>query len=428
MGAANDEQPDLEQAHASAVPHQVSAGLLQDKRAALIAACRQALGERIGGEAALPTNLNVRLRRTCLLQDTWQVLVERPVSELVAPCVFVEFEGEEGIDSGGVTRDWFDAVGRMVAEDSAAGRGLMALAPDRSLMPRTVLGRSSGASDSKVTAQVEADHMLALLALGRFLAIALLCAKPLPLSLSSVVCKYLLQSPISMDDVRRLDGEFFRGRVEPMLRPDGLAKLEAALGAPLAFVAAAADEGDEPEELIPGGAHQVVTESNKVQYLRLLCEAYVCGGARREIQCLLQGFWDVLPPEMLKEHEVGPGELAVLISGVHDVDAEDWFLHTSGPEDDMVFKWFWEIVREDLGAEERCLLLHFVTGSSRLPPGGFAKLEPMFSIDVMDSRSQNHLPHAHTCINKLVLQRYCSRKQLSDKLLQALSAEGFGFA
>jgi len=293
-------------------------------------------------------------------------------------------------------------------------------------MPRPVASLGSGEEADEV------DHMRSLLAFGRFVGLAVLTARPLPLSLGLVACKYLLRTPVTMDDVRSLDPEFFRRRVEAVLAPGGPEALSELLGEPLMFTAAASDwrpvEGG-TEELVAGGAHLEVTEENKVEYVRLLCEDYLCGGVRREIQCLLQGFWDVLPLELLQELEVGPTQLSILISGVDDIDPEEWQLYSSGPEDEPVFDWFWEVVREDLTAEDRCLLLHFVTGSSRLPPGGFKELSPGFSVDVAGGTPcPDRLPHAHTCINKLVLEKYASRAQLQEKLMVALSADGFHFA
>lgn len=406
---------------------------IAEKRLMLVAARREALSAEACGEAALPTSLSLKVKRSTLLQDTWFEMVERPVSELLAPSVTVDFDGEEGIDSGGLTRDWFDSVARTVAEGAYKSNGLVALAPDGTLMPRSVALRGGAEATEE-----EVDQMRSLLALGRFLALAVFFGRPLPLALSLVVCKYILRCPVSMDDVRRLDPEFYRGRVEAVLRPGGLAELSAALGAPLTFTAAPSDwralpdTGDDDaevvEELTPGGADTEVTEENKVEYVRLLCEAYLCGGVRREIQCILQGFWDVLPLELLKELEVGPGELSILISGAHDVDADDWRENSIPSGDQRVIDWFWQVVRDELKAEERCLLLQFATGSSRLPLGGFQDLQPLFSIEISNGASPEHLPHAHTCINNLVLPRYRTKRQLLTKLRLALGAEGFGFS
>ncbi len=74
-------------------------------------------------------------------------------------------------------------------------------------------------------------------------------------------------------------------------------------------------------------------------------------------------------------------ELELLISGVPEIDIEDWRRHTryvglfkkSGAKH-AVITWFWEVV-EGYSHEERARLLQFSTGSSRLPAQGFKALE-----------------------------------------------------
>merc|ERR1740129_2204061 len=116
-----------------------------------------------------------------------------------------------------------------------------------------------------------------------------------------------------------------------------------------------------------------------------------------------------------------------MISGVVDVDPAAWmeFAETSGPE--RVIEWFWETVWE-FTPEERCKLLHFATGSSRLPCGGFPSLSHPFKVDVRGSESEDHLPQAHTCVNSLVFPAYSSKEILKKKLVQAINTEGFGFS
>merc|ERR1719428_2574060 len=147
---------------------------------------------------------------------------------------------------------------------------------------------------------------------------------PLPLSFSLVACKHMLNVPVGMGDVRRLDPEFYRGRVLAVLKEGGLQELETALGEPLLFMSAPTEFRPEPEELKQNGANIIVTEDNKTEYVQLLCEAHLCGGIRREIQCMLQGFWDLLPLVLLIKSKVTPRDLSMLISGTRNLDPDEW--------------------------------------------------------------------------------------------------------
>ena len=55
--------------------------------------------------------------------------------------------------------------------------------------------------------------------------------------------------------------------------------------------------------------------------------------------------------------------------------------------------WFWTIVTS-FTQEELARLVQFITGSSQLPPGGFAELTP--SIQISTAPTKDALPTAHT--------------------------------
>ena len=68
-------------------------------------------------------------------------------------------------------------------------------------------------------------------------------------------------------------------------------------------------------------------------------------------------------------------------------------------------------------------------GTGRLPAGGFAALQPKFSIQVNPSESAVHHPTAHTCFNQLCLPgTYKSKEDLEHKLKVSIrEGKGFGF-
>ena len=60
----------------------------------------------------------------------------------------------------------------------------------------------------------------------------------------------------------------------------------------------------------------------------------------------------------------------------------------------QVVEWFWIAVQE-FNQEELARLVQFVTGSSQIPPGGFAELRPPFLL-ASSGEDYNRLPYAHT--------------------------------
>eukprot|EP00929_Paragymnodinium_shiwhaense_P011782 TRINITY_DN11801_c0_g2_i1.p1 TRINITY_DN11801_c0_g2~~TRINITY_DN11801_c0_g2_i1.p1 ORF type:complete len:615 (+),score=85.79 TRINITY_DN11801_c0_g2_i1:151-1995(+) len=375
------------------------------KRKELLAKRREALEHN-----NMPGHLYITVSRERLVEQTLRCLASVPSTELVAKNLHVQFDKEEGMDLGGLARDWIDCVASGLAEAAETDCGHLMVLPDKTLAPRPH------------------DQRLGdLLAIGRLAGLALWFGIPLPLALSHIACKLLLDLPLNVEDIRRLDPEFYQYRLEPILRPDGVATMEAALGEPLTFVSAAT-ELRPSKELFPGGATTVVTEENKAEYLQLLCEYYLCGETEQQIKMVLQGFWEILPQEDLLAVGLTPRELALLIAGYPCLDVSDWQAHTKIIVDDAdveVVTWFWEIL-EEMDAVDRAKVLHFSTGSSRLPATGFAAVTPQFDLCIRGDPEQ--LPHAHTCGNQLVLPKYTSRQQLLEKLRIALDNDaGFGF-
>ena len=99
-------------------------------------------------------------------------------------------------------------------------------------------------------------------------------------------------------------------------------------------------------------------------------------------------------------------ELELLISGLPDIDVDDWKNNTeyhNYSASSSQIQWFWRAVRS-FDKEERAKLLQFVTGTSKVPLNGFGQLEGMngfsrFNIH-RDYGNKDRLPSSHTCFNR----------------------------
>jgi atrophin-1 interacting protein 5 (WW domain-containing E3 ubiquitin protein ligase 1) len=97
-------------------------------------------------------------------------------------------------------------------------------------------------------------------------------------------------------------------------------------------------------------------------------------GIEEQTKSFLDGFNEVVPLEWLQYFD--ERELELMLCGIQDFDIEDWERHTiyrhySRSSKQIV--WFWQLVRE-ITSEQRARLLQFVTGTCRLPVGGFSAL------------------------------------------------------
>jgi len=387
---------------------------LQKLRKDLLSERLKELNRTVVSSALLPQALHIFARRRQILEDALSIFWQCPVSELLAANVSVSFEGEKGIDAGGLLRDWFDSV---------------ALALENSSKP--MMSEIDGLAPAGDDDRFGVEELRDFVALGRFLAAALIRGHPLPLRLCSVCCKILVQTQLSLCDVEMLDPDFCKHRVMPLLQRNGLKNLEAQLGEPLTFISAAKNRWG-GKELVANGKLRKVRESDCREYLELLCQDRLVGGKCRSYIALQQGFWDVLPLHLLQRLKVSAADVSAMIAGSNDPDPQEWRLYSNSccanKLQKQVVEWFWDVVQTDFNAQQRCRLLRFATGSSRPPPGGFAELHPPFAVEVSSLGSEHHLPTAHTCVNKLVLHFYRNKQQLLEKLHSALVDDSFGTA
>nr|XP_033807473.1 apoptosis-resistant E3 ubiquitin protein ligase 1 isoform X4 [Geotrypetes seraphini] len=181
-------------------------------------------------------------------------------------------------------------------------------------------------------------------------------------------------------------------------------------------------------ELITSGAQVPVTNENKIFYLNLLAQYRLANQVREEVEHFLKGLNELIPENLLAIFD--ENELELLMCGTGNISISDFRTHAvvvggSWHFREKVMRWFWTVV-SSFTQEELARLLQFTTGSSQLPPGGFAVLCPSFQI--IASPTHNSLPTAHTCFNQLCLPSYDSYEEVHKMLKLAISegCEGFG--
>ena len=51
----------------------------------------------------------------------------------------------------------------------------------------------------------------------------------------------------------------------------------------------------EVRDLIPDGRNVLVTDVNKADYIRLVCQEKMTGAIRKQLAAFLEGFYDIIP-------------------------------------------------------------------------------------------------------------------------------------
>jgi E3 ubiquitin-protein ligase HUWE1 len=240
--------------------------------------------------------------------------------------------------------------------------------------------------------------------------------------------KHMLGIPVTVQDMEGVDPEYFKN-LKQILEHN----LDD-IGLELTFSAESHEFGVEKTiDLIPDGRNVNVTDETKHEYVALVCRHRMTSGIHKQIDSFLEGFYDLVPPELISIFN--EKELELLISGLPDIDLNDLMLNTeyvSYKQTDKQIEWFWNVLRS-LTREELALFLQFVTGSSKVPIEGFSELQGMRGPQKFNIHKsfigKNMLPASHTCFNQLDLPEYESEEQTREKLLLAINegATGFGF-
>ncbi|KAG1448908.1 hypothetical protein G6F56_008811 [Rhizopus delemar] len=183
-------------------------------------------------------------------------------------------------------------------------------------------------------------------------------------------------------------------------------------------------------DLIEGGRDIDVTEDNKKEYVDLVTEWRISKRVEEQFKAFKEGFNQLIPQDLINVFD--ERELELLIGGIAEIDVDDWKKHTDYrgyTEQDDVIQWFWKCIRS-WDSEKKSRLLQFTTGTSRIPVNGFKDLQGSdgprrFTIEKAGEVTQ--LPKAHTCFNRIDMPPYKTYEALVAKLTMAVEETlGFG--
>ncbi|PLN77278.1 ubiquitin-protein ligase [Aspergillus taichungensis] len=184
-------------------------------------------------------------------------------------------------------------------------------------------------------------------------------------------------------------------------------------------------------ELIKGGSDISVTIDNVDTYVDRVVDMTLGSGVRHQVEAFRKGFSQVFPYAALRTFT--PSELIMLFGRAE----EDWTIETltDSIKADHGFNMDSRSVRNllqtmsELSAQQRREFLQFVTGSPKLPIGGFKSLTPIFTVVCRPSEPpytpDDYLPSVMTCVNYLKLPDYSSLDVLRERLTVAIK-EGQG--
>ncbi|XP_029470032.1 E3 ubiquitin-protein ligase Itchy isoform X2 [Rhinatrema bivittatum] len=361
-------------------------------------------------QLAMPQHIKISVTRKTLFEDSFQQIMSFNPQDLRRR-LWIIFPGEEGLDYGGVAREWFFLLSHEV------------LNPMYCLFEYA--GKDNYCLQINPASYINPDHLKYFRFIGRFIAMALFHGKFIDTGFSLPFYKRILNKPVGLKDLESVDPEFYNSLM--WIKENNIEEC----GLEMFFSVDKEILGEiQSHELKPNGGDILVTEENKEEYIRLVAEWRLSRGVEEQTQAFFEGFNEILPQQYLQYFDAK--ELEVLLCGMQEIDLNDWQRHTIYRHYTRTSKqiiWFWQFVKE-MDNEKRMRLLQFVTGTCRLPVGGFVDLmgsngPQKFCIEKVGK--ENWLPRSHTCFNRLDLPPYKNYEQMKEKLLFAIEeTEGFG--
>ncbi|XP_040383322.1 E3 ubiquitin-protein ligase UPL1-like isoform X1 [Oryza brachyantha] len=366
----------------------------------------------------LSAPLRISVRRAYVLEDSYNQLRLRRSQDLKGRLT-VQFQGEEGIDAGGLTREWYQLLSRVIFDKGA-------------LLFTTVGNNATFQPNPNSVYQTE--HLSYFKFVGRVVAKALFDGQLLDVHFTRSFYKHILGVKVTYHDIEAVDPDYYKN-LKWMLENDV---------SDIPDLTFSMDPDEEKHilyeknevtdfELKPGGRNIRVTEETKHEYVDLVAEHILTTAIRPQINAFLEGFTELVPRELISLFH--DKELELLISGLPEIDFDDLKANAEYIGYSLVspvIQWFWEVVN-GFSKEDMARFLQFVTGTSKVPLEGFKALQGISG----PQRFQIHkaygaperLPSAHTCFNQLDLPEYSSKEQLEERLLLAIheASEGFGF-
>ena len=326
----------------------------------------------------------------------------------------VYFNGEEGIDAGGLRRDWFGRMAAIVSEpisDDKAGNLFkftetsgekllqLNLDPDQMVLE----GRGiSGADGLQLTPFGRSVYY----AFGRLMGIAFIQREQLGMALPSYFFAKLLNGVITLDDLSP----------EEEGRKKSLEKFASE------FKRGGYGEAIESGDIFPDDIPNIKIDKDNIDaVVSQLADSIIPSYASVIVDQIRSGFTQTISIDQVRARFL-PRHLKLFIAGESklNVDALKTMarkLTDEVPPSDVAIDLLFDWLKLQSTSTHR-QFMRFVTGSPSLSTRRLLIRGP--AVD------QGVLPKPHTCFGQIDLPNYTSMEELNDRMLLAISSEEMG--
>ncbi|KAF0034558.1 hypothetical protein F2P81_012316 [Scophthalmus maximus] len=340
-------------------------------------------------QMSMAQHIKITVSRKTLFEDSFQQIMSFHPQDLRRR-LWIIFPGEEGLDYGGVAREWFFLLSHEV------------LNPMYCLFEYA--GKDNYCLQINPASYINPDHLKYFKFIGRFIAMALFHGKFIDTGFSLPFYKRILNKPLALKDLESIDPEFYNSLI--WIKDNNIEECSLEM-----FFSVDKEILGEvtTHELKPDGGNVQVTEENKEEYIRLVAEWRLSRGVEEQTQAFFEGFNEVLPQQYLQYFDAK--ELEVMLCGMQEIDLVDWqrntiYRHYARSSKQIL--WFWQYLAEYLLQTDHNQTL---LGMSDLTTWSLMWLWMLYN----------------TSFNRLDLPPYKSYEQLKEKLMFAIEeTEGFG--
>eukprot|EP01102_Stenamoeba_stenopodia_P002417 TRINITY_DN1223_c0_g2_i1.p1 TRINITY_DN1223_c0_g2~~TRINITY_DN1223_c0_g2_i1.p1 ORF type:complete len:800 (-),score=208.47 TRINITY_DN1223_c0_g2_i1:217-2616(-) len=325
--------------------------------------------------------------------DTGLVFFNAISDENCRKPLFILFEGEQGLDFGGVKREFVNLICNEIEADQRKRKRKIFIFDD-----------ALGCAYPSPLANID-DFF----ALGRILGYAIVHNVPMPIRLSKALFKLLQGQKLTFNDLDLISDGFIKTRVEWLWNHD--IELVGEINYEL-------DYGEDSIPLIKNGGEVLVTEANKQQYIKDMVASKLGESIRPHLRAFASGVYDFVPIQVWRAYTVDEWSTIIHGEAFKLDDIKKAVTYVNCDVNHRVIGWFWTIV-ELYHPEDLMRLMNRWTSLQAQPRTDFE-----LRIKLMTDQVSTAAVSASTCALELKLPPSKTMTELEVSMSYFMGAEG----
>jgi E3 ubiquitin-protein ligase HUWE1 len=223
--------------------------------------------------------INLNVRRQDVFNDSYRVLAGKSGEAIKYGKLNVKFHGEEGVDAGGVTREWYTVLAQSIFN------------PGYCLFEPCAADQLTYQPSQR--SWVNPEHIGFFRFIGKMIGKAIYDGRLLDAYFSRAFYKQILGRKVDIRDLESVDPEYHKSLVW-MLENDitGIIDLDFSLEVEEFGAKKVID-------LKENGSQIPVTEENKQEYVNLVVEHRLESAIKDQIKAILDGFYEIIPRNLI---------------------------------------------------------------------------------------------------------------------------------